>query len=102
MMEKRSILVIDEALDSTGIELFLSALNAGQARILPLQVASSYLSDFITGGPYRRGDTFITGFWEMYQTLDDQERSRVEAHYKSKIESIPEEFKKRYPKVFRK
>ena len=101
MMEKRSTQAISDAFDSAGIEPLLRSLDLRSARISSIQETASDLTPWIAGGPFRRGETFITSFWDVYQSLNDGERRRVDAYFKSKIESVPDAFKKQYPKVFR-
>ncbi len=99
MMEKRAIQAIDDAFQPAGIESFLVCLNNRRAQINSIQEVSSDLTEWIAGGAFRRGDKFITSFWEVYQTLEEDERSRVTAHYKSKVESLRDTYRKKYPKI---
>jgi hypothetical protein len=99
MMEKRAIRAIDDAFQPDGIDSFLACLNIRGARISSIQEASSDLTEWIAGGAFRRGDKFITSFWEVFETLEADQRDRVTAHYKSNVELLGKKFANKYPKI---
>jgi hypothetical protein len=93
---------IDSALDPTAIDAFLKGLDQRGARIDSLVEASSDLTAFLPGSAFKPGTgTFATSFLSEHHSLDDVARRRVEDHYRSLVESLPQMFKNKYPRVFR-
>src|ERR1700694_2624589 len=99
--EVELIHAVDAAFHSTGIDAFIRGLNQRGARIASIEEASSDLTVFLPDSVSNPGDTFVISFLIEYQSLDAAARNRVESRYKSLVGAVPEELKRKYPRVLR-
>jgi hypothetical protein len=97
---ERVIHAIDAAFSPAGIDDFLSSLQLRGAHVASIREVSSNRTPWISRGPSPTGQTFMSSFWEAYNTLTDAERGSVDVHYQSRVASIPEELRQKYPRPF--
>jgi hypothetical protein len=100
-LETELIQTIDSAFHSAGIEAFVRGLSERGVPIASMEQASSDLTLFLPGSAFESGGTFTTSFLTSYQSLDAAAKVCVAAHYRSFVEIVPEQLKRKYPRVFR-
>jgi hypothetical protein len=98
--EGQLIKAIDLAFQASEIDKFLSPLATHGLRASMIPEVYGSLTDLLPGSPAKRGETVVTNFLDAYRALDESARGRVDSAYRTALEKVPDEVKRKYPKVF--